>query len=77
MRFPASIIFSLIAITLILAFSSLGYWQLEKGEAKDERIKAFDSASAFDQLPGISDALEFSRVTISGQFLATKRHACR
>lgn len=68
MEFRPSLFSTLTMLVLVLAFTRLGGCQLERGAKKDTRLKAFASADSIIGLPEVSDALEFTRLTIKGHF---------
>ena len=72
MRFQSSIISSLLAIVLLSSFARLGFWQLERSDAKEKKTIAFSSAPMVNELPDKEQAKEYTRVTIQGRFLKQK-----
>jgi surfeit locus 1 family protein len=66
--FRPSLTVTLVTLFPALLFCSLGTWQLQRAELKQQRIERHEAAAHHAGLPNEDSAQEFTRVTVEGRF---------
>lgn len=60
-------------LLLIVLFTNLGFWQLDRAAEKRALLAAFDSGEAYRRPPNFENLHAFERIEVSGRYLDEKQ----